>query len=532
MVAQTICYGLFAAKCSAINEPFSRLTAVHFVPKTNPFLRQFFNQLAGIELDERLIWTVEHLVAVLNRTDISAILANFGKRTRQEDPVVHFYETFLSHYDAKLREVRGVYYTPEPVVSYIVRSVDLILKNQFKLINGLANNSKINDTTHKVQILDPATGTGTFLYAVIAQIYQQINKKIGGGWSDYVAQHLLPRVHGFELLMAAYTVAHIKLSLQLKEYGYDFNSHERLGIYLTNTLDEAHGKQNTLLAEWLSDEANCANSIKQASPVMVIVGNPPYSGHSANSGAWINELLRSADNAANYFEVDGKSLNERNPKWLNDDYVKFIRFSHWRIMQTGYGVLAFVTNHGYLDNPTFRGMRQALLKDFDEIYILDLHGNSKKKETAPDGTIDKNVFDIQQGVAIGIFIKYKNALVPTLARGNESSNAPALRDAGASQAAFPRQSVGTIFHAHCYGERNAKYQYLAENDINTTQWTQLKPQAPFYLFVPQNTELLPEYQAGWKITEMMPINVLGFQTHRDDFAIAFDKETIRVVATE
>ncbi|MDP3011019.1 MAG: type ISP restriction/modification enzyme [Methylococcales bacterium] len=534
MVAQTICYGLFTAKCSAMNAEFSRLTAVHFVPKTNPFLRQFFNQLAGIELDERLVWMVEHLVAVLNRADIGAILADFGKRTRREDPVVHFYETFLANYDAKLREVRGVYYTPEPVVSYIVRSVDLILKNQFGLREGLADSSQIPTSgsdfsrvdvdsatkvaptmIHKVQILDPATGTGTFLYAVIAQIYQQVTKRNNGCWSDYVSKHLLPRVHGFELLMAAYTVAHIKLSLQLKDYGYDFKSDERLRVFLTNTLDEAHGKQTTLLSEWLSNEANAASSVKRDSPVMVILGNPPYSGHSANTGAWISDLLRSAGTAANYFQVDGQSLNERNPKWLNDDYVKFIRFAHWRIMQTGYGVLAFVTNHGYLDNPTFRGMRQSLLQDFDEIYILDLHGNSKKKETAPDGSVDKNVFDIQQGVAIGIFIKHQQPIKG----GREFIRS--VDDKSANKFAPTK-----IHHAHLYGERQSKYQYLAEQDINTTDWKPLKPQAPFYLFVPQDTDLLPEYQAGWKVTEMMPVNVLGFQTHRDDFAIAFEKETI------
>ena len=378
MVAQTICYGLFSAKCYSLDQPLVRENANHFIPKTNPFLRQFFNQLAGIDLDERLVWAVEHLIAVLNRTDMSAILASFGKHTQREDPVIHFYETFLNHYDAKLREVRGVYYTPEPVVSYIVRSVDVILKSQFGLRDGLADSSKIDNSTHKVQILDPATGTGTFLHSVIATIFEKFSKN-KGMWSDYVSQHLLPRVHGFELLMAAYTVAHIKLSLQLKDYGYDFASNERLRVFLTNTLDEAHGRQRTLLSEWLSNEANAANEIKSNSPVMVILGNPPYSGHSANSNQWINDLLRSTGKIANYFEVDGQALSERNPKWLNDDYVKFIRFAHWRIMQTGYGVLAFVTNHGYLDNPTFRGMRQALMQDFDDIYILDLHGNSRKK---------------------------------------------------------------------------------------------------------------------------------------------------------
>jgi predicted helicase len=498
MVAQTICYGLFAAKCSAeLNQPFSRIHAGFYLPKTNPFLRNLFNQMAGVDLDERLVWMVEHLVAVLNRADIGAILADFGKQTRQEDPVVHFYETFLAQYDPKLREVRGVYYTPEPVVSYIVRSVDLILKEKFDLKKGLADSSKINETTHKVQILDPATGTGTFLYSVIAKIFEQFHNN-KGMWSDYVSKHLLPRLHGFELLMAAYTVAHMKLGLQLKEYGYDFKSNERLNIFLTNTLDEPHKNEETLLAKWLSNEANAASFVKAKSPVMVILGNPPYSGHSANTGEWISDLLHGVGNQANYFMVDGQSLNEKNPKWLNDDYVKFIRFAHWRIQQTGYGVLGFVTNHGYLDNPTFRGMRQSLMEDFDEIYILDLHGNSKKKEQSPDGSNDKNIFDIQQGVAVGIFIKHQKR----------------------------KNKIATVYHAHLYGERKAKYQWLSANDLKTTDWTTLQPQSPFYLFVPQNIDLLSEYEKGWKITDIMPINSVGIVTARDNLTVQFDKEQV------
>ena len=495
MVAQTICYGLFSAKCYSLDQPLVRENANHFIPKTNPFLRQFFNQLAGIDLDERLVWAVEHLIAVLNRTDISAILASFGKHTQREDPVIHFYETFLSHYDAKLREVRGVYYTPEPVVSYIVRSVDFLLRNQFGLRDGLADSSKIDSSTHKVQILDPATGTGTFLHSVIATIFEKFSKN-KGMWSDYVSQHLLPRVHGFELLMAAYTVAHIKLSLQLRDYGYDFASHERLRVFLTNTLDEAHGQQRTLLSEWLSNEANAANEIKSNSPVMVILGNPPYAYDSMNNEKWISNLIYK------YYQVDGHPLNEKNPKGLQDDYVKFIRFAHWRIMQTGYGVLAFVTNHGYLDNPTFRGMRQALMQDFDDIYVLDLHGNSNKKESSPDGSVDKNVFDIQQGVAIGIFVRTGKATT----------------------------SIARVHHAHLYGKRTVKYQYLNENNLKTTQWTELQPQSPFYLFIPQNTDLLAEYQQGWKITDIMPINSVGIVTSQDKETIAFDYETANQLA--
>ncbi|EDN72627.1 DNA methyltransferase [Beggiatoa sp. SS] len=475
------------------------------MPKTNPFLRRLFNQIVGIDIDDRLVWAVEHLVAILNHTDIAAILKDFGKRTRQTDPVVHFYETFLKHYDPKMREMRGVYYTPEPVVSYIVRSVDGLLKQRFKLRDGLADNSRLESGLHKVQILDPAVGTGTFLYAVFNHIFAQF-MKTKGMWSAYVAEHLLPRVHGFELLMAPYTVAHIKLGLQLQEMGYEFESDERLRIFLTNSLENAHetGSTPTLpFAEWLVNEGRAASEVKQDSPVMVIIGNPPYSGHSLNKGDWITHLLRGIDNnldaeIANYFEVDGKPLSERNPKWLQDDYVKFIRFAQWRIESTGYGILGFITNHGYLDNPTFRGMRQALMQDFDEIYVLDLHGNSLKKEKAPDGSADQNVFDIQQGVAISFFVKYHKA-----------SKKPAK-----------------VFHAELWGKREEKYAWLEKQDVKTTDWEALKPSSPFYLFIPQDMTLRSEYEHYWKVTEMMPVNSAGIETARDNLTIAESRKTI------
>ena len=303
----------------------------------------------------------------------------------------------------------------------------------------------------------------------------------------------------------------------LQELGYDFSSDERLRIYLTNTLQEsfqipaADGFMNRI-----RDEAAAAKDIKQDVPVMVILGNPPYSGHSVNTGDWIKNLLNGKDTIYNsstesYFEVDGKSLGERNPKWLNDDYVKFIRFSQWRIEKTGYGVLAFITNHGYLDNPTFRGMRQSLMKTFDEIYILDLHGNSKKKEVSPDGSGDQNVFDIQQGVAIAIFIKYQT-------KGKNI-----------------QKELATVYHADLWGARQVyenkqlvggKYHWLAENDLQSTNWEKLEPTTPFYLFKPQNVDLKTEYQRYWQINAVMKVNVLGFQTHRDHFAIDFDGENI------
>jgi predicted helicase len=513
MYAQTICYGLFAARCNASsNERFTRQNAGFDLPKTNPFLRKMFDYIAGVNLDERIVWAVDDLAELLNHTDMEAILKDFGKHTRQEDPVVHFYESFLAAYDSKMREARGVYYTPEPVVSYIVRSIDHILKTDFQLQDGLADATKIKvaQTTskkkidvHKVQILDPATGTGTFLYGIIDHIYSDF-KDDKGMWSSYVSQHLLPRLFGFELLMAPYAVAHMKLGLQLKDSGYDFQSSERLRIYLTNTLEEAHAMAGLpLFTQWIAEEANAASDIKKDAPVMVVLGNPPYSGHSANTGEWISGLLRGSDTqtgqkTGNYFEVDGQPLGERNPKWLNDDYVKFIRFAQWRIEQTGYGILAFISNNGYLDNPTFRGMRQSLMQTFDDIYILDLHGSSKKKERCPDGSEDKNVFDIQQGVAIGIFIKRTSS----------------------------KNSLATVWHADLWGRRIEKYKSLLEEDITSTPWSNIEPNRPFYLFIPMNQDNLPEYNKGWKVTDVFINHNVGIITKRDNLTIHWDEDAV------
>ena len=516
MYAQTICYGLFAARCNASSsERFTRQNAGYALPKTNPFLRKMFDHIAGVNLDERIVWAVDDLAELLQHTDMEAILKDFGKRTRQEDPVVHFYESFLAAYDPKMREARGVYYTPEPVVSYIVRSIDHILKTDFKLKDGLADAAKIKVThptnkkkmdVHKVQILDPATGTGTFLYGVIDHIRNGF-KDDQGMWSSYVSQHLLPRLFGFELLMAPYAVAHMKLGLQLKESGYDFQSSERLGIYLTNTLEEAHAMSGLpLFTQWIAEEANAASDIKKDAPVMVVLGNPPYSYDSENKGEWISSLVR------DYYKVDGAPLGERNPKGLQDDYVKFIRFAQWRIEQTGYGILAFISNNGYLDNPTFRGMRQSLMQTFDDIYILDLHGNSKKKERCPDGSEDKNVFDIQQGVAIGIFIKR-----------TKSKNA-----------------LATVRHADLWGKREifekngeesnlagGKYLWLYEHYLNDTAWKIVTPQKPFYLMSIQDDVLFTEYESYRIINEILIHSSNGFTTHRDHFTIAYSRGELK-----
>jgi len=406
MYAQTVAYGLFTARVSHAQNPqnyaFERRTAGLYIPDTNPFLKRLFNTVVDTNVLSQINWAVDDLVQLLSQVNMINILENFGKNTQLQDPVVHFYETFLAAYDAAMRKSRGVYYTPEPVVSFIVRSVDLILKNRFNLALGLADYSKDKTTKQpRVQILDPATGTGTFLYTVVNQIYQNLEEMgLGSSWNDYVKDHLFNRLYGFELLMAPYAIAHLKLGLQLQNYGYQFQDKQRLGIYLTNTLDEALKKSEILFGQYVAQEANEAAAIKRDFPVMIVIGNPPYSGHSANNSKWISELIKE------YYYVDGVPLGERNPKYLQDDYVKFIRFGQWRIDRTGSGILAFITNHGYLDNPTFRGMRQSLEKTFDEIYIIDLHGNSKKKEVTPNGLPDKNVFDIQQGVAVCFMIKY------------------------------------------------------------------------------------------------------------------------------
>jgi len=492
MYAQTVAYGLFAARCAApTGMNFSRQSAADLVPKTNPFLRKLFQQVAAHDLDDRVAWMADDIAQLLAHAPMADILTDFGARTKQEDPVVHFYETFLAAYDSHLREVRGVYYTPEPVVSYIVRSIDHLLRTHFHKPMGLADEHTL--------ILDPATGTGSFLFAVVNQIRQTVTQTVGaGGWSGYVPKHLLPRLYGFELLIAPYAVAHLKLGLLLQESGYDFHGHQRVGIYLTNTLDAAAKRSELLWGRFISDEANEASAIKQERPILVVLGNPPYSGHSANRSrtaegklTFIGRLIE------DYKQVDGKPLGERTPKWLQDDYVKFIRFAQWRIEQTGEGIIGYITNHGYLDNPTFRGMRQHLMQTFNAIYVYNLHGNSKKKERTPDGGKDENVFDIQQGVAILLCLK-------------EKDNASPAR----------------VYHADLWGLREGKYQTLAETDVSETQWTELQPQSPFYLFVPQDTDLLAEYKKGWKVTDIFPLNGVGMTTARDHVVIDYEDELL------
>ena len=414
--AQTIAYGMFAARLhDETPENFSREEAARLIPKTNPFLRQIFNNLAGNDLDERIAWVVDDLVTVFQATNLKKIMVSYSRDKLHNDPMIHFYEDFLSEYSPRLRKSKGVWYTPQPVVGFIVRAVDEILQKEFGLPEGLADYSMIEREVaveqsrdkrtsdgmkhekrkfHRVQILDPATGTGTFLAEVVNQIYDRYRDN-QGIWQQYVEQHLLPRLNGFEILMASYAVAHIKLDMLLSETGYQHNTDKRLHVYLTNSLEESNNEPRTLFAQWLSREATEANVIKRDCPVMVMIGNPPYSVSSQNKGEWINHLLDD-------YKAD---LNERNIQPLSDDYIKFIRLGQHYIEKNGEGVMAFICNNSFLDGVIHRHMRKSLMQTFDKIYVLDLHGNSRKKETAPDGGKDENVFDIMQGVSINIFVK-------------------------------------------------------------------------------------------------------------------------------
>jgi predicted helicase len=526
MFTQTLAYGLFAARIHHYNSPsvhggakggeFRRSEAAKEIPKTNPFLRKLFDTINSTEIeDEPFIGFVDDLTAIMNHADIASILQFFGKRTGQEDPIVHFYETFLAAYDPKLRELRGVYYTPEPVVSYIVRSVDILLKEKFGLKDGLAdrstieveveeNGQKVKKTMPRVLILDPACGTGTFLYHVIKLIRQRfMDSNNAGEWSDFVQNHLLPRIYGFELLMAPYAVAHLKLAMQLAgqdldepqrgQYAYDFSGSERLNVYMTNSLEMTEKTVQMAmfgLEKQIAEEANAARAVKTELPILVVMGNPPYSGNSANTGRWIMDLVREE-----YYPND--DIIEKNPKLLLDDYVKFLRFGQWRIKRSGHGILAFITNHSYMDNPTFRRLRSSLLDEFDQVMILDLHGNSKKKEKGPGGIKDENVFDIQQGVAISFFLK----------------NAPLMGI--------------TAFHtSDLFGKRGEKYAYLNRNSVLDTFWHTVKPTPPFYLYRVRSGDYEFEYNNYTSITNIFPKGSTGAKTHRDHLVIDFDTQRL------
>ncbi|TAF35200.1 MAG: DNA methyltransferase [Cytophagales bacterium] len=498
--AQTIAYGMFAARLHDPTLPtFSRQEAAELIPKSNPFLRKLFGYIAGPDIDDRIKWVVDGLVDIFLACNVEEILKNYGKTTKMEDPIIHFYETFLSEYDPKLRKARGVWYTPAPVVNFIVRAVDEILKTEFDLPQGLADSSKIKVKTnklgkqveeevHRVQILDPATGTGTFL----AEVVKHIHKKFAGQqgiWSRYIETHLLPRLNGFELLMASYAMAHLQLDLLLTETGFKPSSNQRLRIYLTNSLEESHPDTGTLFANWLSQEANEANHIKRDAPVMCVIGNPPYSVSSSNKSEWIEKLT------ADY----KKNMNERNIQPLSDYYIKFIRFGQHFIDKNESGVLAYISNNSFIDGIIHRQMRKNLLESFDKIYILDLHGNARKKEVCPDGSADQNVFDIMQGVSINVFVK----------TGKKKHN-----------------ELGKVFHFDLQGKREFKYEYLAENTLESINWEKLNCINPNYFFVDKNNNDLKLFGSYIDLRLLFIINSMGIATGNDDQLVSFDRINI------
>lgn len=514
--AQTIAYGMFAARLhDETPETFSRQEAATLIPHTNPFLRKVFQSIAGYDLDCRIAWIVDDLATTFRATDVRHIMQEYGHGGMRHDPLIHFYEDFLSYYDPKLRKAKGVWYTPQPIVSFIIRAVDSILQSNFGLPLGLADYSTVEreikneqyakgrkgekatykQRFHRVQILDPATGTGTFLAETVNQIYGKF-QDMQGIWQSYVEDNLLPRLNGFEILMASYAVAHLKIDLELQETGYAHRKDSRLRVYLANSLEECHPDTGSLFAQWLSNEANEANRIKRDSPVMVMVGNPPYNGESTNKGEWIMHLMESYKK-----EPGGKEqLKERNPKWLNDDYVKFIRMAQEYIERNGEGIIAFITPHGYLDNPTFRGMRWNLLKTFDKIYVTNLHGNSKKHETCPDGGKDENVFDIMQGTSISIFVKTGKKKVSTF---------------------------GKVYYHDLFGLRHEKYDFLDSTTFDSINYQELKPKAPMYFFVPKDLRLEKEYLSGFGLNELFVINSVGIVTTKDSFLICDTKNQVK-----
>lgn len=517
--AETIAYGMFAARLhdTTLNT-FSRQEALELLPKSNPFLRSLFTYVAGYDLDDRIAWIIDDLARVFRACDVAQIMVGFGKLTGQNDPFLHFYETFLAAYNPAKRKARGVWYTPEPVVSFIVRAVDEVLQTEFGLSDGLADTSRITidwntgqrkqtkkgkftkdgknhiekREVHRVQILDPATGTGTFLAEVVKQIAPKIQDVAPGMWSQYIEDDLIPRLNGFELLMASYAMCHMKLDMILAELGYsptgrsDPTGYEhRLRVFLTNSLEEGEPANQTLpFTQWLSREAKGANTLKRDMPIMCIIGNPPYSGISQNMGDWISDLIE------DYKYVDDKHFGERKHS-LHDDYVKFIRLSESLIQKNGEGILGFITNHSYLDNPTFRGMRWHLMQTFDKIHVVDLHGNSKRGEIAPSGVKDENVFDIQQGVSIVIAIKKK-----------------------------PRSQIknSEVTFSEIWGSRKYKYERLHSLDRIGISSEKLNPTEPYFTFNGKGVSDAA-YQNGFSVLEIFPLNTTGIQTSRDSVAV-------------
>lgn len=496
--AQTLTYALFLARLNDNKgEKIDLYNVKKFIPNSFPLIRAMSGFLDNLDELSGAKWIVEEILNIINHINIEAITKELNEATDKnlrggvlhKDPYLHFYETFLSQYNPKLRERRGVYYTPFAVVSFIINAIDTTLRQEFGQEKGLGSAVE----NEKITLLDFATGTGTFLLEAFRKALENTPKNS----PKYKPTNLLSRFSGFELLIAPYTVAHLKISQSFKEeFNAPLNEDEKLQILLTNTIynistEEERYKRESVLTPTgveLEQEFLEAQDVKN-SPILIITGNPPYSGKSANKGIFEKEVREAYAKEPN---TNQKLKNEKNPKWLLDDYVKFIRFAQNKIEHEDQGIIAIITNHGFLDNTTFRGMRFSLLNSFDKIYILDLHGNVKKKEKAPDGGKDDNVFDIQQGVCISIFVKTSKK----------------------------KEALAELFHYDLFGKRSEKYNFLLENDLNSLAWRKLNPQAPFYLFTPQNEALRTEYDKGWSVKDIFKISSVGVVSGRDDLCFS------------
>jgi len=518
MYAQTITYGLFSTKKS---RPAGLVAdnLIDMIPRTNPFLRELlstFLTVGGrkgkIDFDEL---GIDDVVQTLRNTDMDAVLRDFGDSKPEEDPVIHFYEDFLKQYDAKKKVKRGVFYTPKPIVSFIVRSVDELLRKHFGLEDGLADTTTWGEISmrnkdikipngvseHKpfIQILDPATGTGTFLVEVIDVIYKTMTKKwerqghmpleFDRLWNEYVPKHLLPRLYGFELMMAPYAIAHMKIGLKLFETGYKFSSDERARIYLTNTLEESKNISGYFeqAAPALAHEAQAANKVKDEIPLTIVIGNPPYSKSSANRTSYAESLV------APYKDL---VRSERNLQPLSDDYLKFLGYVHTNALKSSSSIIGMITNRGYLEGIIHRGIRKLLIDDFDIIHILDLHGDSNVGEKVPSGLSNENVFDIQQGVAICLLANF-----PNLKKIADSYD--------------------------LWGTRPEKYDFLLSSLVYNVKWEESGPEKPYFFLRPKSNGFTEDTCNLPSLKNIFLCSNGGIKTHRDRLVVDFDIDTLR-----
>ena len=500
--AQTVIYGLFLARLQSGHNSIRLSDASRFIPVSFSVIKEFFSFIRyDYTLPNHVAWIFTETANLINHIDLKKISQSlsFGKTDKSQltDPYLYFYETFLAASDPQKRKSKGVYYTPPPVVHFIIGSIDRILSEKFSMPAGFADSS--------VTVLDFAAGTGTFLVAVFERILHRIREKDAGSLKGVIHDHILKNFYGFEYMAAPYAVAHLKLSQLLKDNGYEFDDQDRLQIYLTDTLDDSDHETNTLLPV-VSAEGKEANRIKIEKQILVITGNPPYSNRS--TGKKIEDLIK------DYKPEGEKKLN------LNDDYIKFIRFAHNKMEKIQQGVIGIITNNSFLNGLTHRRMRGKLAEDFDEIYILNLHGNARIGETCPDGSIDQNVFDIKQGVSISIFVK------------------------------TGKQNRCRVFYSDLYGTREHKYDFLASNDLKTVKWEELRTEEfdksfrktrwgknrfkeNLCFFVPVgNIQMMKDYGKFWGITEIFKEYNSGIQTKRDSFTIHFSQTELQEVLAD